>query len=194
MSSIVAVEYQKRDVIHLHSLDGGTRNFRRLTAMDLWYEMAGIARVYPYRHLNGKGAEGYVAKYIMKGRPWEIRGGGDLFLCGPFTHENDGEWFTDLDEPDDLIAAVTGVTESELSTVSSYVLDAVFLFVDESVALFCAICTDTVPSDVPLTTSKVYVVPLPAKLLATGVPPFAVPDTVMSPITKSDTDSENVTV
>ena len=105
-----------------------------------------------------------------------------------------GEWLTDLDESDDLIAAVTGVTESELSTVRLYVLDAVFLFVDESVALFCAICTDTVPSDVPLTTSKVYVVPLPAKLLATGVPLFAVPDMVMSPITKSDTDSENVAV
>ena len=110
--------------------------------------------------------------------------------------EKDGALFTDADELelDDLMTGVAGVAESELSTVSVYVVDAVLLFDDESVALFCAICTDTVPSEEPLTTSKVYVVPLPAKLLVTGVPPFAVPDTVMSPITKSDTDSENVTV
>ena len=36
--------------------------------------------------------------------------------------------------------------------------------------------------------------PDPAKLLAAGLPPFAVPVTVMSPITKSLTDSPNVTV
>ena len=37
-------------------------------------------------------------------------------------------------------------------------------------------------------------VPEPAKLLAVGLPPFAVPETVMSPTTKSLTDSANVTV
>ena len=53
-----------------------------------------------------------------------------------------------------------------------------------SVATPAAMLTDTVPSEEPCTTSKVYVVPDPAKLLASGEPPFAVPVTVMSPIAK----------
>ena len=65
---------------------------------------------------------------------------------------------------------------------------------DASVAVPAATDTTTVPSDEPLTTSKVYVVPLPAKLLAVGVPLFAVPVTVISPTVKSDTGFENVTV
>jgi len=82
MSSIIAIEYQKRDVIHLHTLDAGTRDFRRMRAVDLWFKMAGIARVKPF--IKSKGAEGYVSKYILKGRPYEVRGGGDIFLLGPF--------------------------------------------------------------------------------------------------------------
>ena len=63
-----------------------------------------------------------------------------------------------------------------------------------SVAVFAATDTTTVPSDEPFTTSNVYVAPEPAKLLAAGEPPFAVPVTVMSPTAKSDTGFENVTV
>lgn len=90
MSSIVALEYQKRGVLHLHTLDGGTRDFRRMAAIDLWFSMAGIARVYPFRR-NG-GAEAYVVKYILKGNPWTIKGGGDLFILGPFTRGRDLDW------------------------------------------------------------------------------------------------------
>ena len=63
-----------------------------------------------------------------------------------------------------------------------------------SVALSAATLTDTVPSDDPFTTSKVYVVPDPAKLLAAGELSFAVPVTVMSPTTKLDVNSLNVAV
>ena len=63
-----------------------------------------------------------------------------------------------------------------------------------SVALPAATLTDTVPSEDPFTTSKVYVVPDPAKLLAAGELPFAVPVTVMSPTTKLDVNSLNVAV
>lgn len=99
ISSVLALEYQRRGVIHFHALQGGTkarpgrqlaetakpafvltdrheRAFRRLTAMDAWFQMAGIARIYPYRRDGG--AEKYVAKYITKA------GGGDIFLAGPF--------------------------------------------------------------------------------------------------------------
>ncbi len=90
MSSILAVERQKRGVLHFHSLDGGTRDFRRMEAMDRWYSMAGIARVFPFRRRGG--AEKYVAKYILKGRPWEVKGGGDLFILGPFSQGKSVSW------------------------------------------------------------------------------------------------------
>ena len=78
--------------------------------------------------------------------------------------------------------------------------DTVLSFPAASVALSAATLTDTVPSEDPFTTSKVYVVPeLPpvpvlAKLLAAGELSFAVPVTVMSPTTKLDVDSLNVAV
>ena len=72
--------------------------------------------------------------------------------------------------------------------------DTVLSFPAASVALPAATLTDTVPSDDPFTTSKVYVVPDPAKLLAAGELSFAVPVTVMSPTTKLDVDSLNVAV
>jgi len=95
ISSIVAIEYQKRGVLHFHALTGGTklpprrgpleadhlhvrddgvREFRRLTAMDWWEDMAGIARIYPYRRAGG--AEEYVSKYVVKD--------GHIFPSGPF--------------------------------------------------------------------------------------------------------------
>src|SRR5262245_3771979 len=40
-----ALEYQKRDVIHYHALMAGVKDLRRLTWMDEWYELAGIARI-----------------------------------------------------------------------------------------------------------------------------------------------------
>jgi hypothetical protein len=83
VSSIVCIENQQRGVIHFHSLDGGTNGARRLDAMDNWFKMAGIARVYPFR--KDGGAEAYVAKYIVKGQPWrEFSRGGDIFLSGSF--------------------------------------------------------------------------------------------------------------
>lgn len=91
MSSIAAIEYQKRGVLHLHTLDGGTRDYRRMEAMDRWFSMAGIARVFPFRRRGG--AEKYVAKYILKGRPWEkVKGGGDLFILGPFSQGKSVSW------------------------------------------------------------------------------------------------------
>ena len=78
--------------------------------------------------------------------------------------------------------------------VSSYVPDTVLLFPAVSVATPAATLTDTVPSEEPCTTSNVYVVPDPAKLLASGEPPFTVPVTVMSSIVKLLTDSLNVAV
>ena len=72
--------------------------------------------------------------------------------------------------------------------------DTVLSFPAASVAAPAATLTDTVPSEDPFTTSKVYVVPDPAKLLAAGELSFAVPVTVMSPTTKLDVDSLNVAV
>ena len=69
-----------------------------------------------------------------------------------------------------------------------------FAFPTASVAAPAAIVTETVPEDEPLTTSNVYVVPDPAKLLAAGEPPLAEPVTVISPTTKLLTDSLNVAV
>jgi len=78
ISSIVAIEYQKRGVLHFHALTAGTklparrgivsapptapwihlrkdgvREFRRMTAMDSWNDLAGIARIYPFRRGGG---------------------------------------------------------------------------------------------------------------------------------------------
>ena len=72
--------------------------------------------------------------------------------------------------------------------------DAILSFPAASVAVPAATDTTTIPSEDPFTTSNVYVAPEPAKLLAAGEPPFAVPVTVMSPTTKLLTDSEKVTV
>ena len=71
--------------------------------------------------------------------------------------------------------------------------DADFPFADVSVAASDAMSTITVPFELT-TTSNVYVVPDPAKLLATGEPLFAVPVTVISPIVKSLTVELKVAV
>lgn len=99
LSSLVAVEYQKRGVLHFHALNAGVNvpgrrqagaildenaftinpgvsvEMRRFYAMDLWATMAGYARIYPFREAGG--AESYVSKYVVKG--------GDIFPMGHFT-------------------------------------------------------------------------------------------------------------
>lgn len=115
ISSVVAIEYQRRGVLHFHALQAGLtvtravgdrearswsvvgadgrRGFRRLTAMDWWWDMGrrdpdglqhgpGIARIYPFRPRCG--AETYVSKYVAKG--------GDIFLVGPFCSSNPPLW------------------------------------------------------------------------------------------------------
>ena len=96
-------------------------------------------------------------------------------------------------EPHEVVElmVIVGFT---VSIVKVYVFDTVLSFPAASLDVPAATDTTTVPSDEPLTASNVYVVPLPAKLLATGEPLLAVPVTVMSPTAKSDTDFENVTV
>ena len=81
-----------------------------------------------------------------------------------------------------------------VSTVKVHVFDAILELFETSLDVPAATDTTTVPSDEPLTASNVYVVPLPAKLLAAGEPLLAVPVTVMSPTAKSDTVFEKVTV
>lgn len=90
ISSVVCIERQIRGVIHFHSLDAGTRNFRRLTAMDIWEELAGHARIRPYR--TRKGSEKYITKYILKGAPWNEELGSNMFLMGPFRRDKDMSW------------------------------------------------------------------------------------------------------
>ena len=96
-------------------------------------------------------------------------------------------------EPHEVLEliAIVGFT---VSIVKVYVFDTVLSFPAASVAVPAATDTTTVPSEDPFTTSKVYVVPDPAKLLAAGELSFAVPVTVISPTTKLLTDSEKATV
>ena len=95
------------------------------------------------------------------------------------------------ESPLDDVMVTVGLT---VSIVNVQLSDAVLRFTAASVATPAAILTITVPSEEPCTTSKVYVVPDPAKLLASGEPPFAVPVTVMSPTTKLLVDSLKVAV
>jgi len=69
-----ALEYQKRDVIHYHALMAGVEDLRRLTWMDRWYEMAGIARIEQIESTDA--VSRYVSKYVVKGG--EIDMGGPL--------------------------------------------------------------------------------------------------------------------
>jgi hypothetical protein len=56
---------------HMHALIGNVAHLRRLTWMDRWHELAGIARIYPF---NAKrGAAYYCAKYVTKQfGDWEL--------------------------------------------------------------------------------------------------------------------------
>ena len=72
---VLAREMQKRGVIHFHALFA-TGGARRLSWMDRWYEIAGIARIYPYNRDGG--ADKYVSKYVTK-----EHGGGEIEVIGP---------------------------------------------------------------------------------------------------------------
>lgn len=68
----VALEYQKRDVIHFHSLvafpvypDRIPREVRRMDMVDWWWNKFGIARIYDYD--PSLGASYYLGKYVSKG-------------------------------------------------------------------------------------------------------------------------------
>jgi len=68
-----ALEWQRRDVIHFHSLmGGGVWKLRRLSFMDLWDEENGFARIEAYDPMRG--ARGYLSKYVLK------RGEIDIYL------------------------------------------------------------------------------------------------------------------
>jgi hypothetical protein len=56
---------------HIHALIGNVAHLRRLTWMDRWHDLAGIARILPF---NAKrGAAFYCAKYITKqSGDWEL--------------------------------------------------------------------------------------------------------------------------
>ncbi len=61
-----ALEYQRRGVIHFHSLFGG--DIKRLYTVDadrLWRELAGFAKIQKIR--NAGAVQSYVSKYVMKG-------------------------------------------------------------------------------------------------------------------------------
>ena|SRR6516162_3775841 len=68
-----ALEYQKRDVIHYHALMAGVKDLRRLTWMDRWYELSGIARIEKIDAADA--VVRYVSKYVVKD--------GEIDLGGP---------------------------------------------------------------------------------------------------------------
>jgi len=63
-------EYQKRGVVHYHSLIGGVRGLTRLWFKDLW-ERHGISRVLAYD--SNLGAGFYLGKYLNKPDQADIR-------------------------------------------------------------------------------------------------------------------------
>lgn len=66
---VVALERQKRGVIHFHALMGAHEDLnvvaRRLSWMDRWQVLAGFARIEPIR--DNTAVRRYVTKYVVKG-------------------------------------------------------------------------------------------------------------------------------
>ncbi len=62
--AFVAFERQKRGDWHAHFLAAGTREMRRLHAMDIWSKRHGYARIYAYDPERGGAA--YAVKYATK--------------------------------------------------------------------------------------------------------------------------------
>lgn len=70
-------EYQKRSAIHYHALLGNIPDrVRRMDYVDLWFTMAGIARIFDY--VPGLGAEHYMSKSSYAWKRGEIDLGGPL--------------------------------------------------------------------------------------------------------------------
>ena len=66
-------EYQRRGVIHFHSLIGRIpESVRRLDWMDSWDDLAGFARIEKYD--STKGARFYLGKYVLKGGQVDLGG------------------------------------------------------------------------------------------------------------------------
>ena len=64
---VAAIEYQKRDVIHLHLVMNGIKDARRLSYMDAWEDLGnknGFARIYPVESNNA--VSSYLCKYVIK--------------------------------------------------------------------------------------------------------------------------------
>jgi hypothetical protein len=58
---------------HIHALIGNVAHLRRLTWMDRWNKLAGIARILPFD--SKRGAAYYCAKYVTKqSGDWELSG------------------------------------------------------------------------------------------------------------------------
>ena len=80
---VKALEWQKRGVLHFHSLmGGGVSRLRRLSLMDNWNWHNGFARIEQYDPKLG--ARRYLSKYVVKG--------GDLDFCFP---RDMWMWFAD---------------------------------------------------------------------------------------------------
>lgn len=61
----LVIEWHKwRGSVHCHSLIGNVSGIRRLTIMDKWYDIYGIARILPYN--KNLGARYYLSKYLIK--------------------------------------------------------------------------------------------------------------------------------
>jgi len=67
-----ALEYQRRGVIHFHAMFADVEGVRRLSWMDEWFEIAGIARIEPIK--NEWKARRYITKYMLKDGNIELGG------------------------------------------------------------------------------------------------------------------------
>ena len=64
-------EDQKRGAVHFHALIGNLpERVRRMDYVDMWYDMAGIGRIYAYE--AGRGAEFYMSKSTYAWKKGEI--------------------------------------------------------------------------------------------------------------------------
>lgn len=72
---VLALEYQKRGVIHFHALLGADRDLNhtlsRKAQEKRWEKMAGFARIYPIDN-RMTAVTGYVSKYVVKGGEIEV--------------------------------------------------------------------------------------------------------------------------
>lgn len=67
----LGLEYQSRSVIHAHGIAGRIPDtVRRFDYMDMWDELSGFARIYPYE--KDRGAEYYMSKSTYAWKHGEI--------------------------------------------------------------------------------------------------------------------------